>query len=119
MLSADPQNTVIGLVRENRTATEAKVSEELKGRTNVHILVGDLRSYTSLQVSRRLIAVSVDSRVLTASFQIAAAETAKITGGSLDYLIANAGLMSLVERFVPIGVLYVASSLFPGSLCQV
>lgn len=42
-LSADPANTVIGLVRDVKTVA-AKVKEEID-RSNVHILHGDLDSY--------------------------------------------------------------------------
>ncbi|KAJ4377855.1 hypothetical protein N0V83_000685 [Neocucurbitaria cava] len=70
-ISSDPANTVVGLVR-NKTDTETKVAA-LK-RTNIHIVQGDLNNYTSLKS--------------------AVEATARITGGSLDYLIANAGLLS-------------------------
>jgi NAD(P)-dependent dehydrogenase (short-subunit alcohol dehydrogenase family) len=39
------------------------------------------------------------------SLEAAAAETAKITGGSLDYLIANAAYLTTYDQFDPIGVL--------------
>ncbi|KAI2471086.1 NAD(P)-binding protein [Annulohypoxylon bovei var. microspora] len=76
-LSADPAAVVIGLAR-NKEATEKKVSAEI-GRSNIHILRGDLEDYESLKK--------------------AAEDTSKITGGSLDYLIANAGLVSTVSGF--------------------
>ncbi|KAH8904638.1 NAD(P)-binding protein [Coniochaeta sp. PMI_546] len=84
--SSDPNNTVIGLVRD-KTATDKKVSNDsdLKGRSNIHILQADITKYNDLQH--------------------AAAQTAKITGGSLDYLIANAGLITLFDTFDPIGKL--------------
>ncbi|RYP83992.1 hypothetical protein DL769_001248 [Monosporascus sp. CRB-8-3] len=71
-LSEDPDSVVIGIVRD-KEATEKRVQSELK-RTNIHIIQGDLVSYESLTK--------------------AAEDTSKITGGSLDYLIANAGLVS-------------------------
>ncbi|KIW13320.1 hypothetical protein PV08_08508 [Exophiala spinifera] len=71
--SADPANTVVGLVRDVK-ATEAKVKAELSGRSNVHILHGDLDSYESLKK--------------------ASEDTAKITGGGLDYLIHNGARLS-------------------------
>jgi NAD(P)-dependent dehydrogenase (short-subunit alcohol dehydrogenase family) len=37
------------------------------------------------------------------STQKAAAETAKITGGAIDYLIANAGMVTQFELLAPIG----------------
>ncbi|KAI1387865.1 uncharacterized protein F4822DRAFT_294412 [Hypoxylon trugodes] len=81
-LSKDPSNTVIGLVRDPASAKE-KVSAELPDRSNIHILAGDLTNYDSLKT--------------------AAAETSAITGGSLDYLIANAAFMSTVDGFSAIG----------------
>ncbi|KAK4151563.1 NAD(P)-binding protein [Chaetomidium leptoderma] len=84
--SNDPNDTVIGLVR-NKTATLEKVSEDpdLKGRRNIHILEADVTDYNALQA--------------------AAAETTKITGGSLDYLIANAAFQPFFDAFDPIGTL--------------
>ncbi|KAI0471373.1 hypothetical protein F4859DRAFT_515588 [Xylaria cf. heliscus] len=83
-LSSETSNTVIGLVRD-KSATEKRVKEELGGRTNIHILHGDLTNYESLQK--------------------AVADTARITGGSLDYLIANASHISYWDSYDPIGVL--------------
>ncbi|KAH8164043.1 hypothetical protein CIB48_g4201 [Xylaria polymorpha] len=83
-ISSEPRNIVIGLVRD-KSATEKRVKEELSGRTNIHILHGDLNSYESLQK--------------------AAADTTGITGGSLDYLIANASHISYWDSYDPIGAL--------------
>ncbi|KAI2780145.1 NAD(P)-binding protein [Daldinia loculata] len=77
-LSEDPAAVVIGLVR-NKDATEKKVSSEI-GRSNIHILHGDLEDYKSLKK--------------------AAEDTAKITGGSLDYLIANGAFISGKSGFL-------------------
>ncbi|AEO64646.1 9b57afb8-39aa-4e7c-bb15-a362969ded22 [Thermothielavioides terrestris] len=84
--SSDPSNTVIGIVR-NKPATDKKVSEDadLKDRTNIHILEADCTDYNALKA--------------------AAEATAKITGGTLDYLIGNAGLVSKFDAFDPIGEL--------------
>ncbi|KAI1119043.1 hypothetical protein F5Y14DRAFT_438135 [Nemania sp. NC0429] len=85
-LSADPKNTVIGVVRD-KAGTIKKTSEDatLKGRSNYHIVEGDLTNYDSLKN--------------------AAAEVHKITGGVVDYLIANAGYVSLYDTFDPLGYL--------------
>ncbi|KAI6086393.1 putative short chain dehydrogenase [Hypoxylon rubiginosum] len=85
-LSKDPNNTIVGIVRDKST-TLSKVSEdaELKGRSNIHILEADLTSYDALKN--------------------AAAETAKITGGAIDYLIGNAGYISHFDAYDPISVL--------------
>ncbi|KAI0114578.1 NAD(P)-binding protein [Hypoxylon sp. NC0597] len=71
-LSADPSAVVIGLARD-KAATEKKVAAEI-GRPNIHILHGDLIDYESLKK--------------------AVEDTSKITGGSLDYLIANGAFLS-------------------------
>ncbi|RYC57809.1 hypothetical protein CHU98_g8397 [Xylaria longipes] len=83
-LSSNPENTVIGLAR-NQEATEEKVSKELGARRNVHILQADMTDYESIVRAAR--------------------ETEKITGGSLDYIIANAGVVSPSEAFINIGEL--------------
>jgi hypothetical protein len=47
-------------------------------------------------------------------WQASVDETSKITGGKLDYIIANAGLVSSWSAYDPLSVLYV--NLFtPGS----
>jgi NAD(P)-dependent dehydrogenase (short-subunit alcohol dehydrogenase family) len=79
-LSSNPDNTVIGLVR-NVADSEAKVASW--NRNNIHFVQGDLSNYESLKS--------------------AAEATAKITGGSLDVLIANAGLVA--GGFDPFSVL--------------
>ncbi|KAL2820561.1 NAD(P)-binding protein [Aspergillus cavernicola] len=83
-LSNDPSNTVVAIVRD-KSATEKRVLEELNARPNIHVLHANLTDYNSLKA--------------------AAEESGKITGGSLDYLIANAGLISAFDRYDPIGVL--------------
>ncbi|KAI2631370.1 NAD(P)-binding protein [Hypomontagnella submonticulosa] len=80
-LSLDPAATVIGLVRDTAT-TEKKVAEEIK-RPNVHIIQGDLTDYESLKK--------------------AAENTAKITGGKVDYLIANGAYLSLFSAYKNFG----------------
>ncbi|KAI0879967.1 putative short chain dehydrogenase [Annulohypoxylon maeteangense] len=85
-ISGEPGNTVVGIVRDKAT-TVKKISEdaELKARTNIHILKADVTSYDDLKQ--------------------AAADTAKITGGSIDYLVANAGRVSQFDPYDPISVL--------------
>lgn len=84
--SSNPENTVIGLVR-NKPATDKKVSEDpdFKGRTNIHILQADVTDYDALKQ--------------------AAADTVMITGGSLDYVVANAGLVLQFDAYNPPGAL--------------
>ncbi|RJE22141.1 Short chain dehydrogenase [Aspergillus sclerotialis] len=101
-LSADSNNTVIGLVRD-KPATEKKVKDELHARSNIYILQADITSYSALQARHNQTPGSYSST--NAPKQNAVAETAKITGGTLDYLIANAGLISHFDAYDPIGVL--------------
>jgi short-subunit dehydrogenase len=50
-LSSDPENTVIGLVRD-KPATDKKLPEELKGQlSKVHILQADITDYDTLKMS--------------------------------------------------------------------
>ncbi|RCI12732.1 hypothetical protein L249_1065 [Ophiocordyceps polyrhachis-furcata BCC 54312] len=93
-LSSDSNNTVIGIVRDKAT-TDKKISEELDRRCNIYILQADLLDYTAIEVRglwRKL------------AMRNAAKCTAEITGGSLDYLIANAGYVSHWDAYEPIGV---------------
>ncbi|RFN47952.1 hypothetical protein FIE12Z_7675 [Fusarium flagelliforme] len=83
-LSADPNNTIIGFAR-NKKATDEKVERELSGRSNIHTIEGEIEKIASV---KNLIE-----------------ETAKITGGSLDYIIANAALQSDWSAHSPIGTL--------------
>jgi hypothetical protein len=85
-ISSNPANTVVGLVRD-KTSTEKKVSEELPGRKNIHIVQADMSDFASLKKA-------VD-------------DTAAITGGALDYVIANAALMSPWSNYRTFGSLYV------------
>ena len=72
-LSANPSNTIIGTVR-NAAPTTEKVKAD--GLPNVHILQADLTDYAALKT--------------------AASETAKLTNGSLDYLVVNGAYISQV-----------------------
>jgi len=82
-LSINPANIVIGVVRDVKS-TEAKVKAEIN-RSNVHIIQGDLDSYESLKK--------------------ASEATTRITGGSLDYLIANGARLSEGSAWVGFGEL--------------
>ncbi|KAF1846634.1 NAD(P)-binding protein [Cucurbitaria berberidis CBS 394.84] len=82
--SSDANNIVIGIVR-NKAATEKRVAEELSGRSNITILEADVTKYDAVKK--------------------AAADTATITGGRLDYLIANAAYLSEADNYTSIGVL--------------
>ncbi|KAL1605046.1 hypothetical protein SLS60_004589 [Paraconiothyrium brasiliense] len=88
-LSEDPSNTVIGLVR-NAPPTIERVKSELPDRNNIHILQADLNDNPAIKK--------------------AAAATASITGGSLDYLIGNAAYLALFDQFEAPGELLNRSS---------
>jgi short-subunit dehydrogenase len=68
-LSKDQSNIVVGLVR-NKVATDERLAKD--SIKNVTILEADITDF--------------------AAQQEAATQTAKLTGGSLDYLINNAAL---------------------------
>lgn len=71
-LAQDPSNTVVGLVR-NKSDTEKRIAKD-GFKENLHIFEADI----------------VDMKAL----HMAAAETAKLSGGSLDVLINNAAFVS-------------------------
>lgn len=48
-LSKSRDNTVIGLVRD-KSATDAKIAEELGSLSNIHILEADITNYEALKV---------------------------------------------------------------------
>ncbi|KAM0350963.1 hypothetical protein ACHAPU_002741 [Fusarium lateritium] len=83
-LSADSNNTIIGLVR-NKEATDDKIQQELPGRSNIHIVRGEVQKYDDVK-----------------NF---VEEAGKITGGSLDYVIANAAVQDEWSAHAPIGTL--------------
>ncbi|KAK7402553.1 hypothetical protein QQX98_011691 [Neonectria punicea] len=83
-ISQDPANTVVGLVRD-KAGTDKKIARELGELKNVHIVQGDLSNYEELKSS--------------------VAETSRITGGSLDYIIANAALISTFSGLESFGSL--------------
>lgn len=99
-LSLNPANTVIGLVR-NVKSVEAKAKAEIN-RSNVHIVHGDLDSYEVLKVSL----ASYPQDILLVDLEKKASEaTAEITGGSLDYLIANGARLPEGSSYVGFGEL--------------
>lgn len=75
-LASKPSNTVVAIVR-NKPATEARLAKD--GITNIHVLTADVTDISAVQK--------------------AAAATAKITGGGLDFLIQNAGLVSTRSQY--------------------
>ncbi|KAK6209084.1 hypothetical protein LQW54_006684 [Pestalotiopsis sp. IQ-011] len=83
-ISADPNKLVIGLVRE-KEAAQQKIASELGEHPNVHIVYADLTQYDTIKA--------------------AAEDTAEITGGRLDYIIANGAYNSLLDAYYAVGVL--------------
>lgn len=79
----DQSNTVIGLVR-NKATTEERLAKD--GIKNVTIVEADITDFSAQQK--------------------AAAETARLTGGSLDYLINNAALLFTASDTMDISELY-------------
>lgn len=79
----DQSNIVIGLVR-NKAATEERLAKD--GIKNVTIIEADVTDF--------------------AAQQKAAAETARLTAGSLDYLINNAALLFTESDTMDISDLY-------------
>ncbi|KAF5542434.1 protoporphyrinogen oxidase [Fusarium napiforme] len=84
VLASNLDNTVIGLVR-NKAATEKKLAQELGSPKNVHVLEADITDYNALKGAVEAVTV--------------------IAGGSLDYVIANAGLIALWSQWDAVDVL--------------
>ncbi|KXH54740.1 short-chain dehydrogenase [Colletotrichum salicis] len=82
-LSADPNNIVIGIVR-NAEATKHKVDAELQ-RKNIHVLQADLDDFDAIKATVN--------------------DASEITGGSIDYVIANAAFISIWSSYDGISVL--------------
>jgi NAD(P)-dependent dehydrogenase (short-subunit alcohol dehydrogenase family) len=78
------------------------VSEELSGRSNVTILQADLTDFKAIKV-RGAAHAEASGQANEATWQGTVEETAKITGGGLDVLIANAAYMSGFDSFDGIG----------------
>ncbi|KAM4056358.1 short chain dehydrogenase [Hirsutella rhossiliensis] len=76
--SSDAKNTVVGLVRD-KDAAEKNAASLFSGQLNVHFIEAELTKYESLKK--------------------AAAQTSRITGGKLDYVIANAAIVSEWSAF--------------------
>lgn len=77
-VSRSQDNKVVGLVRDKATV-DKRVAQELKDRSNITIIQADLIDYDALER--------------------AAKQTAELTGGGLDYLIANGALMSFTDAY--------------------
>lgn len=77
-LSVKSENIIIALVRDKSAASDLVNLH----RTNVHLVQADIVDFTALKA--------------------AAAETAKITGGSLDVLINNAAFVEKERRNLPL-----------------
>ncbi|CAJ2507811.1 Uu.00g089970.m01.CDS01 [Anthostomella pinea] len=102
--SNDPANTVVGIVR-NKVATDDKVAAELPNRKNIHVVQGDMTDYASLKVGQNNSAHPIGSVPADTQAQKAVDETATITGGALDYVIANAAIIGSGSSFDPISVM--------------
>ncbi|RAH41255.1 NAD(P)-binding protein [Aspergillus brunneoviolaceus CBS 621.78] len=78
-LSSNPQNTVVGLVRDKSSTHTHLLADRL---TNAHLVCADITDPKALQ---------------TAAEQVGA-----ITGGGLDVLINNAAILTPTSAFTPI-----------------
>ncbi|KAI7786374.1 short chain dehydrogenase [Diaporthe eres] len=83
-ISSNPDNTVVGIVR-NKSSTDKRVAEELSGRSNITILEADLTSYGAVKK--------------------AAENSIAATGGKVDYIIANAGYVPTWDMWDGLDVL--------------
>ncbi|KAI1849748.1 hypothetical protein JX266_004697 [Neoarthrinium moseri] len=77
-LSANPANTVFGLVRD-KGAADKKYQAEGLSRKNIHILQADVTDYDALKATSEYVS--------------------GVTGGKLDYIIANHGAVSDLSAF--------------------
>ncbi|KAF9771645.1 hypothetical protein IL306_010701 [Fusarium sp. DS 682] len=91
-LSSDANNTIVGIVRD-KPATLEKIAQdaELTKRSNIFVIQADLVDYNALKADWLE--------------QSAVKETVQITGGSIDYLIANAAYVSKFDTFDNMGSL--------------
>lgn len=100
-LSRDAQNVVIGLVR-NKTAAEKAFGADVP--KNLSFLQADITDLDALKVEMGISnAASALFECGLIVFKSAAIETAKLTGGGLDYLINNAALVSKTSRYRTLG----------------
>ncbi|KAH7367903.1 short-chain dehydrogenase [Plectosphaerella cucumerina] len=82
-LSENPENIVIGLVRDKVT-TDKKIADEIGNRSNIHIFQADLLNFDDLKNTVEPVS--------------------QITGGRIDNIIANAALLQHPDVNFPIGV---------------
>lgn len=103
-LSSVPGNTIVGLVRDKAT-TDQRIETELGIPDNVHILEADMADYQALEVnhgkSPRL-SLSLRYRA-NCGYKATVGQVTKITGGKLDFIIANAALVSTWSAYDGIG----------------
>ncbi|KAK6074995.1 hypothetical protein SCUP234_07994 [Seiridium cupressi] len=83
-LSADPNNTVFGLVRDKAVA-DKKITTNFPDRKNIHIIQADVTDYEAVKNAADYVSTT--------------------TGGSIDYIIANAGIVSLKAALAGFGEL--------------
>ncbi|KAH8844702.1 hypothetical protein MCOR23_009521 [Pyricularia oryzae] len=77
-VSKSQENKVVGLVRDKATV-DKRVADNLKDRNNITIIQADLTDYNT--------------------FERVAKQTVKLTGGNLDYFIANGALMGFINTY--------------------
>ncbi|KAJ5206324.1 Short-chain dehydrogenase/reductase SDR [Penicillium cf. griseofulvum] len=95
-LAQNPDNTVIGLVRD-KEAADSKAKAE--GLHNFHMVEAQYTDLGSLKVRTH----AMNDAYHTHFFQKAAEVVKDITAGALDYLVNNAAIISHVSGFKSLG----------------
>lgn len=89
----------------DKASTENRIASELNQAKNVHILQADVTDYAALK-GGELLWPQIPSRPsANVTQQASVDEVIKITGGSLDFIIGNAGVAPQSSAFDPFGVL--------------
>jgi hypothetical protein len=105
-LSENPENIVIGLVRDKVT-TDKKIADEIGNRSNIHIFQADLLNFDDLKVSSLCLKHNTPrtcQESLLTKTQNTVEPVSQITGGRIDNIIANAALLQHPDVNFPIGV---------------
>lgn len=79
------------------------MEQELGDRLNIHVVEADLTDYDALKVwFKQLPAITLKNRIsITKNRQESADRVSTITGGKLDYLVANAGKVADWSSYLP------------------
>lgn len=95
----------------NKPPTDKRVKEELSERSNITILEAELTSHDAIKVRENACERGVEDVIVAKSkYQKAAESSVAVTGGKVDYIIANAGYVPTWDMFQGLDVLYVLES---------